>query len=409
MSNSFFTKPTQNQLAHIPSSMMDITVHDNVTHFRDESFTSNPLCVWPSQLSIQPRSAVNNAPLSGTIVDFNYSSPDYISRIYANFRITNTSTTVTVNYLSYNTFNRLELLDSNNNIIYTLYANNFAIGRFLTKNKLETDRMSIAENFNSANLGAMPLAPLSVTEINLELPTWVSENVCRTDMIQNGFTFRFYFHDACSDNSTLLTVNNFNLNIFGQKYTSLQSSLDLNLKSGEILRYKYLYPQRAYLNNAYPLQPNQQFNIQLVSGRGLCAFFYMTISNSIFSFTDINKYYPVDRIQFNDASNTIVGIQWSSKGMQSAVSNYKQLPGSILNYNFIQANSLPNIYVFDMSPNIELAKTNTLGFYSLTGLESVQFTMPSTFVAGNYKIEIMCYNYAFAQIKDGVLTATISA
>lgn len=409
MSNSFFTRPTQNQLAHVPSSITDITVHDNVTHFREESFTSNPLSEWPSQLSIQPRSAINNSPLSGTIVDFNFSSPDYISRIYANFNITNTSNAVTVNYLSYHTFNRLELLDSNNNIIYTCYTNNFAIGRFLTKNKLETDRMSVAEDFNSATLGATALAPLSVTEVSLELPTWVSENVCRTDIINNGFTFRFYFHDACSDNSALLTVNNFNLNIYGQKYTSLQSALDLNIKSGEILRYKYLYPTRSYLNNSYPLQPSAQYNIQLVSGRGLCAFFYMTISDSVFSFANINKFYPVQNIQFNDASNTIVGIQWSSKAMQSAVANYKQFPGSILNYNVLQSNSLPNIYVFPFSPNIELAKTNTIGLFAMTGLESVQFTMPSTFVAGNYKIEIMSYNYAFTEIKDGNLSATISA
>lgn len=413
MSDSFFTKPTQSTQAHVPGTIKEVLLHDPVSHMREGSFIAQPLSQLPSFLSIQPRSAIGNTAISqGVTIDMNLSSNDYLRNIVATFKVTNTSL-VPVDYLSYATFDRVEILDSQNNILNTIWSTVF-FDRFLFMNDLETNRLAIAENFNPANLGGITIAAGVTEEINLYIPSFITENVIRPDLVKTGITFRFYLSANCSNAPASLSISNFNLIVWGQRYYSLQSSLDLNIKSQEILRYRYLYAQRAFLNNAYTLNGGQQYNIQLVSGGGLNAFFTMRISNSVFNYTETLKYYPIENIQFNNASNTVVGIQMTNRQMQGLMNNYKQWPGKILDFNTIQAGSFSNLYVFSSTINPLLSETNVVGFFQLTGFESVQFTIPTTvggvpWVNGTYKIELLAYNYAFAEIKDGMLTSTVSS
>jgi hypothetical protein len=407
MSNSFFLNPSPTDLAHVPGSIREELVHDPQSHFREATYVSPPLSQMPSFLSIQPRSSLSNAPLSsGLIIDFNISSPDYLRNMVAALKIKNI-TGAAINFLSYLIFQRYEILDSSNNIITTIYDSNM-LDRFLLWNDLETNRIAIAENFNPSNLGSISIAAGDTTEVNLYLPSFITSNVIRTDLVSTGITIRFYFSPLCSDNAAGLNVTSFNLLVWGQKYTSAQSSLDLNIKSSEILRYRFLNPVRGYLNNAYPLNPSSQYNIQITSGKGMNAFIVVKISDSVLTFNNTLKFYPVLNMQFNDKSNQIVGVNLTNRQWQSLVSSYRQFPGKILDYNVIQANSLSNIYIIPASINPLLSETNVIGLYCLTGFESIQFNTDSTLVSGNYKIEITCYNYSYTEIKDSVLTSVNS-
>lgn len=400
MTDVFFSKTTQTNQNFVPKDLLDLYPVDK-NGYKLDSLVLPPLCALPSYYSIQPRSAVSQQPITNSpIVDFTIQDSDYITSTYARVALTNT-TGAAVNLKSYLMFQRLEFLDSTNNILSTLYQNNF-IDKFIMLDQLKINRLAPAEAFNSTNFGSTSIAAGATVHLDILIPGMINQNALKTSLINSGLYLRFYMDPQCIDVSAGVIIQQFDLIVFGSRYFSKQQAYDTQIKSGLDLKYRYLNPIRALLTTA-TLNPSTEYTFQLVSGSGLSAFLVLRISPSVFAFGTALTYQPVSRLQFNDKSNTIVGINMSSTEWLTIAN--KNFPGSILDYNVLNANGFSNLYIipFTISPQLSFSG-NVSGFYNLTGLENVRFVLPSTFPSGSYLVEIMSYNHNVIDINKGVLT-----
>jgi hypothetical protein len=406
MTDNFLTKLTPTNANFFPTKLVDIYPHDPNTGFKLDSIVLPPLSQLPSYYSIQPRSSVAQQPITNSpIVDFTLQDPDYITNTYAQITLTNTTGTA-VNLRSYLLFNRLEILDSNNNIMTTIYQNAF-LDKFLYLNQLQINRLAPSEGFNATNFAPTQIPANSSVNLMISIPGLAAQNAIKTSLINSGLYLRFYMQPNAIDTPASVNITNFNLVVFGARYFSKQQSYDTLQKIPMDLKYRYLTPVRALLTNS-TLNAGQQYTFQLVSGSGLSAFLVLRIYDNVFNFATSLNYQPVANLQMNDKTNTIIGVNLPSVTWQSVVN--KNFPGSILDYNVLNSNGYSNIYIIPFTINPVLSNSGSqLGMYGLTGLENVQFTMPTTgFTSGNYNIEVMSYNYACFEINKGNITSFVS-
>lgn len=402
--NVWFTKTTATNSNFVPSSLVNIYPIKS-DGFKEDSITLPPLCVLPSYYSVQPRSSVNNQPITNPIiVDFNISTPDYLTSVYARITLTNTTGTA-INLKSYLLFNRLEILDSNNNILTTIYENNF-IDKFIYLDQLKINRIAPAEAFNPVNFGSTVIPANSSVTVNISVPGLISQNSLKTSLINSGLYLKFYMHSRAIDVPASCNVTNFTLTVFGARYFSKQSAYDTQQKITEDLKYRYLQPVRALLTTLN-LTAGAQYNLQLVSGSGASALLVLKITGAVPTFANALTYYPVANMEFHDRNNQIVGINLLSQEWLTIAN--KQYPGSILDYNVLNANDYSNYYLIPFNVSPQLSNSGSVsGLYNLTGFESIVFTMPPTFTSGTYNVEVMSYNYAVAEINKGAITGFVS-
>lgn len=400
MTDQFYTKTTALNSNFTPKGLLDLYPTDQDGYKLDSVVL--PVCsLLPSSYSVQPRSGLSNTPITNTsITDFVISTPDYISSMYATMQIINT-TVAAVDLRSYLLFQKLEFLDSNNNILSTLYTNNF-IDKFIMMNQFAFQRLAPAEAITFPTFAPVSIAAGATQNVTIAIPGMMNQNSIKTSLINSGLFLRFYMQPNAINNPAGVNISQFSLIVYGARYFSKQQAYDTQIKSSLDLKFRFLNPTRALLTSA-PLAPSNTYNFQLVSGAGLSAYLVFRIYDAVFNFTTALKYYPVSTLQFNDKSNTIVGIQYTSAQMQTILN--KNFPGYILEYNVLNANDYSNLYIIPFTINPQLAHSgNVSGLYSLTGYESINFTLPASFVAGTYGIEVMSYNYSVVEINNGVLS-----
>jgi hypothetical protein len=404
MTDVFFSKTTQTNASFVPPNILDIYPVDS-KGYKTDSIVLPPLCQLASYYNLLARTAVSNQPITNNpIVDFIVQDPDYITNTYAVITLTNTSGSA-VNLKSYLIFQRLEFLDSANNILSTVYQNNF-IDKFLMLDQFKINRLAYAEGFNPANFGATQIPANSSVTISIVIPGLAQQNALKTSLINSGLGLRFYMGSHAIDTPASVNITQFNLLVYGARYYSKQQQQDTLTKSKLDLRYRYLSPVRALLTTQ-TLNAGSQYNLSLTAGSGLSAFLVFRIYDSAFNFATALNYQPINTLQFNDKTNTLVGVNFTSNQLLTFVN--KAFPGYILEYGTLNANAYSNIYIipFTIAPGLAYSG-NVAGFYNLTGLESIQFTVPTTFTSGSYNIEVMSYNYNGMSINKGMLTGFAS-
>lgn len=386
-----------------PENEPHVNPHSGV--FRSDSISLPALSVLNSYNSILPQTAISNQPLTtnGNVM-FNLKISDYTGSLYADVYLQNTTGTA-VNYRSYRLFNRVEWLDSSGNILSTVYSQNM-LYKFLFYNQFHLIRASVNEFMDPVRLAPVSIPANTTIESCIRIPGWLTANSVSTDIIKNGVSLRFWFSSNCCDTPASINITNFQLVSIGQKYNAITQVKDYAVKSNALLGYRFLNPQRALITTL-TLVANGQYNLQLTSGRGLCAFLVMVIKASPVTFTNDLVYYAVNNMEFRNASNTLVGINMTNQQWQS-IANVA-FPGYILQPNTIANNALSNIYIFDFALSPSLSRDGSYtGSYDMTNAESIAFTMPSTFTTGSYEVEVFAYNYATALVKDGLLSVVYS-
>ncbi len=405
MSDSFYRGISQanSYFYPDPENVSSVNPHSGV--FRSDSLSISPVSVLNSFNSIQPQTAISSSPLTtNSTVLFNLKISDYTGSLFADLRLANTTGSA-VNFRSYRLFERIEWLDSSNNILSTVYSNDM-LYKFLFYNQFHLERASINEYMDPVALAPKVIPANTTIETCIKIPGWVTANTVSTDQIKNGVSIRFYVSSTCCDTPASINITQFNLISVGQKYSASTQAKDYVVKFNSTLGYRFLTPTRA-LETTIQLNPSQSYNLQITSGRGLCAYLVLTIRASPNTFTDDIKFYPIANMEFRNAQNTIQGINLTNQLWQSIAN--QSFPGYILQYNTIQTNSLSNIYIIDFALSPTLAQSGSyVGSYDLTGQESLFFTMPSTFTAGVYDVNVHAFNYATALVNNGNLTVVNS-
>lgn len=391
---SFYTdvesNPKMNQLTHVPKNIREMTADKGTIQYKT---VLPPMCYFGGIQRVKPQSSFNTTNLftSGSQLDYWLSFNGFLEQLRLELKLEVNSLaanplTIVGPYL----IDRIELYDTNQNIMQTIYADCL----FLQRINYSNDKSKFENNAESVNnityLGISGIAASAKVNLNLNIPCALTDAQLKGNIIDGRILVRVYFsaNGVTSGAATDLYCNSADIIAHCEQLSGSLESREVLKKKSSNLHYRVLNPVRVASHVISNAQPSSQYDIQLVSGTQLSAYLMFIVRPSPINSTNIQSLVQGLTFEMYDASMTLVGITQTPESNRYIVG--QKFGGDILNSSLGGG-----IYLLPFSINPHKSHMgNQEGFYQLTQKEVIRIYTTSTLAPGNYIVDIYSLDYA---------------
>lgn len=398
---SFYTaveaQPRTNQLTHLPPKVRGMTADKGTIEYKA---ILPPMNYFGGIQRLKPQSSFNPTNLfaSGQQLDYWLSYNGFMEHVRLSMSLqVNPAAAAPLSILGPYLLDRVEIYDSNQNIMQTVYADNIFLERLhwdINKSKFE----NAAQLVNNSTYGASgPHAAGTNLQLELLIPTAISDAQLKGNIIDSKILIRVYFssNGITSGASSDLFCNLCDIIQHADQLSGCLESKEIISKKKSELHYRVLNPVRVASFAISNATASQQYDVILTSATQMSAFLYFVVRPTPITSANIQSYVQGITFELYDQSMTLVGITQTPENNRYVVG--QKFGGDILNV-------LSGIYVLPFAINIDKAyQGNQEGFYQMTTRETLRLYMPSTLVTGNYVVDVYSFDYAELIAKNSKL------
>lgn len=354
-----------------------------------------PTNSWASYIRNKPISAIPTGFVN-TQIDFNINPPGFSKRLILNLNVTNTGGAA-INILPHFLIQRYEVMDSNQSVLSTHYADNIYLLKIFQGYE-ESKRLALAEGISIATYNSdTPLAAGATREFFLHIPSFLDATEQNLNSLNDKVLMRFYFQGIGTDTPASLQLNSCDIITHGLILEPSHLNHETAKRKHNVWKYRHLEPLRASAQTVSNVAANSVYDIKLTSGTGYSAFLIFLLRPSALTYANQNVYQVVNRIELLDQNANIIGISNDSLFMNTVMSEHFR--GDILAVK-------PNIYTISFSIDPEKARHSYQnGMMKLTGNETLRIYSEGTITPGSFTFSIYSYEYQMLDQINGALTA----
>lgn len=391
---SFYTavesQPRLNQQVHLPKCVRTMTAEKGTIEHKS---VLPPMNYFGGVQRLKPQSSFSTTNLfsTGSQIDYWLSYNGFLEQVRLELQLqVNPAAAAPLSVIGPYLIDHIEIYDSNQNIMQTIYNDTFFLERIHwdnNKSKFENN----ASYVNTTNYG--PITGIAAsTKFNLELfiPSCIGDAQLKGNIIDGKILIRVYFSalGVTSGAATDLWCNQCDIIQHAEQLSGALESLEVGKKKNKKLNYRVLNPCRVASYVIANAVASQQYDVILTSATQMSAFLYFCVRPSPLSASNIQSYVTGISFELYDAGMTLVGITQVPENNRFVVA--QKFGGDIFN------SSIGNgIYVLPFSTNIEKAYAGSQnGFYQFTTRETLRLYMPAGLVSGNYIVEVYSMDYA---------------
>lgn len=380
---------------HLPKNLTaEIHSHGSNGFKASQQLCLPPMNRFGGQIRSKPQSGFNQASLisgSGQL-DFHLSSSGYVEKLFLEIELTvaNNAVTIIPQYL----IDRVELLSSEGNIISTIYGDCIYVNK-IHQTLEEHNRQKDIENLDSSYNGVS--VAVGQKRIIFHIPTFLDGIQMKLNVIKSKLIARIYFSSlgVTAGLATNITVSLCDIIQHGQQLSPALEAMENHRKMTGFHAFRFLNPVRV-ASQTISMVASNYYDIRLTSANSLSAFLVFLIRPNPITSANVNTFQAIEYYEVLDRDNTIVGLKTSHE-YHKLLS--KAFAGDILNYK--------NIYCIPFAISVEGANQGgQLGFFSFSSNEILRVYMPSTLVAGSFRVDVYSWDYNKLSLNNGNLTVS---
>lgn len=333
-------------------------------------------------------------------LDYYLGGPGFVEKLVLEMEVSISGTAANpVQILPPYLINRVEIYDSNQNPIQTIYADLIFFDRInwtVDKNNFENPAQGVSTTFGPQ----AALAAGATARYELTIPCWINQVQPKISVIENKMLVRVFFSNAgvISGAATDLSVTLCDLIQHSEQLSGPLESMETNSKKSRDLKYRVLNPTRV-ASLSYAMVASSQYDVQLVSANQMSAFLFFIVrpTPGVTSAATIQSLTAIDRFELYDKNYTLQGITITNE--QNKYELAQRFFGNIFTSTLGQ-----KIYVLPFAVDMaEAHKGNQCGFYQFTTTEILRIYTPAGFASGNYVVDVYSYDYAQLEMDHGIL------
>jgi hypothetical protein len=391
---SFYTaiesQPSMNQLVHLPKSVRTKTAESGTI---EHKIALPPMNYFGGLQRLKPQSSFSPTSLfqAGSQLDFYLQYNGFLEQVRLQMDLqVNPAAANPLSICGPYLLDRVEIYDSNQNIMQTVYADSIFLQRLWygkDKSAVENSSEGVSTSFGSIG----PLAANTRLQLNLCIPSAISDSQLKGNVTER-LLFRVYFSSdgITSGLNTDLFCNQCDIIQHAQQLSGQLESMEICKKRQSKYHFRVLNPIRVASYVIANAVANQQYDVILTSATQMSAFLYFIVRATPTTSANVLTYIPGITFELYDSGMTLVGVTQTPENNRWVVS--QKFGGDIFN-----AGIGAGIYVLPFAIDVQKAlKGSQTGFYKMTTRETLRLYMPAGLVTGNYIVE--CYSMDYAEL-----------
>lgn len=401
---SFYTavesQPKMNQQVHLPNNVRGLLAERGTIEYKK---VLPPMNSFGGQQRLKPQSSFSSTNLfsANSQLDYWLSYNGFLENLRLEMDLqVNPAAANPLNIIGPYLLDRVEIYDSNQNIMQTVYADNIFLQRLhwdINKSTFENS----AEGVNNTTFGSIgPIAANTKFTLLLNIPCSISDSQLKGNIIEGRILIRVFFSNhgilPLTGQGDLFAIN-CDIIQHAEQLSGPNESREVLKKKNCNMHYRVLNPTRVASFAISNAVASQYYDVQLVSGTQMSAFIYFVVRPTPIIASNVQSYVQGISFQLYDEGMTLVGITQDPVNNRYVVG--QRFGGSILNSALGGG-----IYLLPFAVDIKGAMSgNQTGFYQLTQRETIRLYMPTTLVTGNYVVDIYSMDYSELIAKSGRL------
>lgn len=286
---------------------------------------------------------------------------------------------------------RIEINDSNENIMQTYYADNL----FLQRIRWGKDKSAFensAEGVSSTYGAIGPIAASTKFTLELMIPSAISEAQLKGNIIDGKILIRIYFSNlgVTSGAYTDLICNQADIIQHAEQLAPALESKEIAIKKKCTEHFRVTNPVRIASFAISNAVAGQSYDVLLSSATQMSAYIIFIVRPTPITSANILNYVQGITFELYDESMQLQSITQYPTSNRYVVS--QKFGGEI----FSSAIG-GGIYCLPFATNIEgVHHGNMLGFYSMSSRETLRLYMPSGMPTQSVQVD--CYSYDYAEL-----------